>query len=106
MQIDAADRRNDEHEKKEEEQRNRRQVTDLARQWAGLQLLRHEHADLISRHQVLVIPIQIPALVFWNLTGRGARVFGKVNVFEIRLYGEAEVAELLDIAAETITPGI
>src|SRR5574341_2466067 len=84
MQLDAAQGRDDKHEKEKEEQRNRRKEADPARQRARLQLFGHRHRDLITGYQVLVIPIQFPTISRLVLLRRRQGVVWKINVFKVR----------------------
>src|SRR5437773_10027810 len=94
MQFDTAQRGNDEHEKEKEEERNRRKKTNAARQRSRLQFLGHSHRDLVAGNQVLVIPVQLPAVRGLGFPGRRKRVIRKVNLFEVRDHLQREIAYL------------
>ena len=48
MQLDPAHGGDDEHQEEEEEEWDRGEEADLSRQRPGLQLLRHDHGNLIA----------------------------------------------------------
>src|SRR5262249_21395293 len=106
VDVNAADGGDDEHQKEEKEQRDRRKEADAPGQRAGLELLRHDHADLIAGKQVLVVPVQLPAIGgFTFLAGRES-VVGEVDVLEIGRHGQMEVAHLGNLIAEFVAPSI
>ena len=106
MQLDAAQRRDDEHQEEKEQQRHRREVADPSGQRPGLQFLRHDHADLKAREQVLRLPGQFPAVLGRFLLRRRQGVVGEIDVFEIGRHLELEVAHLGDFVAEVIAPAV
>src|SRR6266705_5290965 len=61
VQIVPAQRRQNEHQKEKEEQRHGREVADPPCQRSRLQLLRHLQCYVEPGHQILVIPLQLPA---------------------------------------------
>ena len=62
MQIKSAQRGKNEHQKEKEEERYRRKVRNPTSQGPGLQFLRHLQRNVESGNEVLVIPLQFPAL--------------------------------------------
>src|SRR5260370_32439705 len=62
VQIVAAQRGQDEYQKEKEEQRRGPEIADPPRQRTGLQLLRHLQGDVESGNQILIIPLQLPAV--------------------------------------------
>src|SRR5881397_1428327 len=82
MHLNAPHRGNDQHEKEEEEKGYRSKETDPAGQRAWLKFLGHGHRDLIARHKVLVIPIQIPARRRLMFFSRRQCVVGEIYVLE------------------------
>src|SRR5882724_1245829 len=105
MKLDTAHRSDDQHEKEEKEERDRCKETYSAGQRSWLKLLRHHHRYLIARHQVLIRPRKLPTIVCLMFLRGGKRVIGKINVPEVGLHLEREVANLTHIVtAKTIAP--
>src|SRR5258708_313688 len=106
MDINPADSSNDEHQKKEKEKRDRREKADASGQRPGLKFFRHHHANLVSREQVRLVPMKVPArssLAFF--TGRES-VIRKVNIFEVRGHPEIKVADLGHLLAKLVLPPV
>src|SRR5215831_13414554 len=104
MEIDSSKSRDDEHQKEEEEQRNGGEETDLACKRPGLKFFGHRHSDLKSRKKVSIRPIQLPTSGGLSLFSRRERVFGEIDIFEIRQHTHREVANLSNIIAEAVPP--
>src|SRR5262249_23433161 len=104
MQIDAANRAQDEHHEEKEEQRYRRKEADLACQRPGLQLLRHFHPDLKAGDQVLVIPHQLPSIAGLLLARRRKRAVREIDLLEICAHLELEVSDRRDILSKAVPP--
>src|ERR1044071_1024924 len=104
VKLDAAHRRNDEHDEEEKEKRDGRKETDSARQWSRLKFFRHDHRNLIARQKILIRPRKIPAVsVFMFIRGRQG-VVGKIDVFKVGSHSQIEVFHLGNcITAETVT---
>src|SRR6266487_3078303 len=98
MEFDAAQSRDDEHQKEKEEERHRSEETDASSQGTGLEFFRHGHSDLKPGKEALIAPAQLPArraLMFF--CGR-ERVIGEIYVFEVGRHLEHEFPDLRDIA--------
>src|SRR6202046_728441 len=106
MQIDPPQRGDDKYKKKKKKQRPRSEEADLSRQRPRLQLLRHGDSDSVSRNQIRVIPGQIPAIADFVFRSRRKSIFGKVDVFEIGVNVQREVANLRNAVAEVVAPGV
>ena len=106
MQVNAAQRSNDEHQEEKEEQRDGSEVADLSCQWPRLQLLRHSHTDLESRNQVRVAPGQVPAVSSRVFAGGRERVIGEVNVFEICVHCESKILHLRHTLGQFVSPAV
>src|ERR1044072_2136091 len=105
VKVDAAHRRDDQHQEKEKEERDRRKETDSTGQWAWLKFLGHDHRDLITRDEVLVTPRQLPTVISLMLFGRRESVVRKVDVFEVSLHLERKVFDLGHVlAAKAVAP--
>src|SRR6266508_5784226 len=103
MQLDAAQGRNDQHEKEKEEQRHRRKETDAPRQWSGLQMFRHGHRDLVTGNQVLVIPIEDPPVRSLSFLRRGQCIVRKIYVLEVCGHLQREIAYLRDAVRSIVS---
>src|SRR6266704_6774 len=99
VQIVAAQRGQNEHQKEKEEQRHGREVADPPRQRSRLQLLRHLQCDVEPGYQILVIPLQLPAARRPPLFRRRKRTVREVETGKIRLHQQAEVARLRNFLA-------
>src|SRR5688500_16331791 len=104
MEVDAADGDDDEHHREKEQQRYRGEEGDLTGERPGLEFLRHVHADLESREEIRVAPLQSPPATLLDLLGRGKRVLREVDVIEVRAHCQLEIAHLGDVIAEYISP--
>ena len=83
MHLNAPHGGNDQHQKEKEEQGHGGKETDTASQRTRLKFFRHGHGDLIAGHQILVIPIQIPAVRLLVFFGRRKCVVREVYFFEV-----------------------
>src|ERR1700722_5483568 len=106
MQIDLANRRNDEHQKKEKKKRHRRGVANFPRQRPGLQLRGHSHTDLKARNQIRVLPGQLPAAGNELLGSGRERIVGEINLPKIGLHGKHEIARLDNSLSPLVAPTI
>src|SRR6266851_4366801 len=61
VQVIAAQRGKNKNQKEKEKQRHGSEIADPSRQRTGLQFLRHLQGDVESGHQVLIVPLQLPA---------------------------------------------
>src|SRR6266436_9325460 len=86
MQIVAAQRGEDEHQEEKEEQRHGSEIADSSRKRPGLQLLRHLQRDVESGHQILEIPLQLPAVRRLPLLRRRKRIIRKIETGKIRFH--------------------
>src|SRR5882757_3100903 len=96
VQIVSAQRGQDEHQEEKEKQRHRGEIADSSRQRSGLQLLRHLQGDVESRHQVLIIPLQLPPVCRLPFFTRRKRIVREIKTGEISFYQQVEVASLRD----------
>src|SRR5437667_5586223 len=94
VQIVAAQRGQYEHQEEKEEQRHGSEIADSPRQWAGLQLLRHLQRDVESGHQILVIPLQLPAVRRLPFFRRRKRIVRKIKTGKIRFHYQMEIVRL------------
>src|ERR1700733_7705633 len=106
MQIDTAQGGDDEYKKEKEKQRHRSEEADLSRQRAGLQLLRHNDSDGVSRDQIRVVPSEVPAIAEFAFCGGRKSVLWKVDVFEVCANVQREVTNLRDSVSEIVAPGV
>src|SRR5207247_6430799 len=90
VQIVPAQRGQNEHQKEKEEQRHWREVADPSRQRSRLQLLWHLQGNVKPGHQILVIPLQLPAARRLPLFSRRKRTVREVETGKIRLHQEVE----------------
>src|SRR4030095_611467 len=105
MEFNPPHRSDDEHDEEKEEERYRGKETDLSGQWSRLQLLRHDHGDLIPRQQILVGPTQVPTASGLGFGGWGNLILGKVYVLEVGLHVQGEVLHLgYVVAAKAVAP--
>src|SRR6266852_2774214 len=94
VQIVAAQRGQNEYEKEKEEQRDGAEIADPSRQRTRLQLLRHLQGDVESGHQILIIPLQLPAVRRPPFFGRRKRIVREIETGKIRFHQQVEVARL------------
>ena|SRR5256885_4783447 len=94
VQVVAAQGGQDEYQEEKEEQRHRREIADSSRQRTGLELLRHLQRDVESGHQVLIIPLQFPAVRGLPFFGRRKRIVREIETGKIRVHQQVEVARL------------
>src|SRR5216683_4220870 len=107
VKLDAAHGGDDQHDEEEKEKGVRRKETDSARQRSRLKFFRHHHGDLVTGNQILVRPCEIPAAATYMFFRRRQRVVRKVDVFEVGLHLQTEVAHLRNIfAAKAVPPFI
>src|SRR6266481_6479970 len=106
VQIEVAQRIEDEHQKEEKEQGDGSEVADLSGQGTGLQLFRHGHADLKSRQQIGISPRELPPVRGALLLGGRERVVGEVDVFEIRRHAKHEVVDVCNAVAQFVAPTV
>src|SRR6266571_4600681 len=91
VQVVPTQRGQDKNQKEKEEQRHRREIADPPRQRAGLQLLRHLQRDVEPGYQILVIPLQFPAVPRLPLFARRKRIVRKIEAGKVRLHQQVEV---------------
>src|SRR5712664_4550804 len=91
VQIVAAQRGQYEYQEEKEEQRHGTEIADPSRQRSGLQLLRHFQCDVESGNQILIIPLQLPAVRRLPFFGRRKRIVREVETGKIRLHQQVEV---------------
>src|ERR1041385_5492415 len=106
VEVNTAQSRDDEHQEKEEEQGDRSEVTDFTSQWAGLELLRHSHADLKSRDQIVVVPCEVPAIGGQLFRGGRKRVLCEINVVEVSVHVQREITHLGNAVGQLVTPAL
>src|SRR5436309_9850431 len=106
MQVDAAERGDQEDDEEIEEERDRREVANLAGERAGLEALGHGHRDLVAGDEVAIVPGEQPSGTGLLFGGGRERVVGEIDIAEVGFYAEGEVADLRDIVAETVAPAI
>src|SRR5260370_12487634 len=94
VQSVGEQRGQDEYQKEKEEQRYGPEVADPSRQRARLQLLRHLQGDVESGHQILIIPLQLPAVRRLPFLGRRKRIVRKIETGKIRFHQQVKVARL------------
>src|SRR5713226_920527 len=79
VQIVTAQRGQDEYQKEKEKQRHGSEIADSSRQRTRLQLLRHLQRDVESGHQILVVPLQLPAVRRLPFFGRRKRIVREIK---------------------------
>src|SRR5262249_2385493 len=84
VQVDSAQRGQDEDQKEKEKQRHWRKVRNAACERPRLQLLRHLKRKFESRDQVLLVQFDLPALAGVRLLRGRQRMLGKIKPGEIR----------------------
>src|SRR6202171_6297147 len=97
VQIVAAQRGENEYQKEKEEQRDGAEIADPSRQRTGLQLLRHLQCDVEPGHQILIIPLQLPAVRRLPFFGRRKRIVREIKTGKIRFHQQVEVARLRNL---------
>src|SRR5229473_4679420 len=102
VQIVAAQRGQNEYQKEKEEQRYGSEIADPSRQRTRLQLLRHLHCDVESGHQILIIPLQLPAVRRPPFFGRRKRIVREIETGKIRFHQQVEVARLRNLLSASV----
>src|SRR6267143_277478 len=92
VQIVRAQRGQNKHQKEKEEQRYGSEIADASRQRTWLQLLRHLQGDVESGHQVLIIPLQLPAVRRLPFLRRRKRIVREIETGKIRFHLQVEIA--------------
>src|SRR6266851_4173579 len=114
VQIVPAQRGKNENQKEKEEQRHGREIADSSRQRTGLQFLRHLQGDVESGHQVLIVPLQLPAGRRLPFFRRRKRIVRKIEAGKIRFHQQVEVVRLRNplpaairiLARERVSPTV
>jgi hypothetical protein len=78
----------------------------LIRPAVRLQLLRQDHADPVAGHEVRITPLEQPALARFPLRRRRQRSRRKVDGLEVGRHPHDEVADLRDVLAVGVVPGL
>src|ERR1044072_4944256 len=106
VQINAAHRGDDYHDEEEKQERHGSEKAYPAREWTGLQLLRHDYGDLISGNQIFVRPVQIPPIPVLVLIRWRKRIVGEVDFTKVRSHLQIEIFHLRHIFSKAVTPFI
>src|SRR6202041_3155381 len=106
MQIDAANRGENEQYEKEKQQRYRGESADSACERSRLQFLRKRDPYFVAGYQILVTPNQLRAAADFVFLRRRKGIAGKIETFEVRGEPQLEITNLAHFVAKTVVPGI